>query len=316
MVNKKFCLIFVVILTLFLLSNPILAEESPLSTAEQAKEAISKGTPWTYKGQTLEQILNNPDIEKEIKRLAFEKAALDKNLTIPLIDLAIAKNVINATERKFYEEDKGLYGIIKLNAKYYLGVSNNFVTDKFDWALGFSELQEDDLETKSLFLFSANYWAKYGWQYLLIGFAVVFWMFLFYPFATLVDYRDQKVSLYQTISFFGQFGFFNTMWVSKSYFFTFKKIIIFPFPKNWRLYIPPVYAVLMGFPILNRLLQIVTLEFLGVHWIWRTLIIAVLISFAPFYLKKYGEYKRRKFEFKKALETEASKEAMKIRLNN
>jgi hypothetical protein len=331
MVNKKFFLIFFLILFLTF-AQTALAENTPQENNEEpsttsieetpsAKEEIKKATdtikqPWNYKNQTLEQILNNPNIKKEIKLIAFEKAALDKKLNETLIDLAIKQEVINKTEKNFYMNDLGLYSWTKLKTKYYWGTASVYLTNHFDWLLGFSEYRKgDDLETKSLTIFSWYYWKTYGWQYCLTALPFVFWMFLFYPFTKTFKRNDGSIITIYELNYVT--GFLQTIYdISKHYFFKFKKIRIIPFPTNWILYTPLIYAIAMGIPILNRTLQIITLEFLGVHWLWRSLILATMISFGPFFLKKYGEYRKRMKLEKDALEEQAAIEAMKIRINN
>ena len=78
---------------------------------------------------------------------------------------------------------------------------------------------------------------------------------------------------------------------------------------------PDSYIILGGIPFFNRVLQIITLEILGLHIIWRSLIIGSVLYFGPIYAKRYFKYKRRNRLYKQKLEKVAGEEISKAMSN-
>jgi hypothetical protein len=72
-----------------------------------------------------------------------------------------------------------------------------------------------------------------------------------------------------------------------------------------------IYSFLSLFPILNRILQILTLEAIGAGIFWRTLIVFLVLYFIPFIKPKYDEMKKRNQYYKEAQERIAGEEIMK-----
>jgi len=75
-----------------------------------------------------------------------------------------------------------------------------------------------------------------------------------------------------------------------------------------------IFPFLTGIPLLNRFLQIITLDLLGIHIIWRSLIIATALYFGPIYIKKFYGYQKRTKIYKDELEKAAAIELVKVRL--
>ena len=75
-----------------------------------------------------------------------------------------------------------------------------------------------------------------------------------------------------------------------------------------------LYPFLMLVPILKRILQIITLEFLGLHFFWRAFIIAAIFSFAPLFWARYRKYRLRTELYKDKLRKVAIEERDKALL--
>jgi len=75
-----------------------------------------------------------------------------------------------------------------------------------------------------------------------------------------------------------------------------------------------LYPFLMPVPIIKRILQIITLEFLGLHFFWRAFIIAAIFSFAPLFWGRYRKYREKTEVYKQALRDVAIEEKHKAEL--
>jgi len=150
---------------------------------------------------------------------------------------------------------------------------------------------------------------KYVWQEegflkrnLPMAFAILFWAMLFFPFtATAEARRDQSVYTFEYVD-----GFFQ------AYFDSFKRHFLYW--KNWRPWLPVFYMVLMIIPILNRTMQIVTFEFLGLHWVYRSLIVATAVSFMPTFWRAFIKMKKDRAKYEVELEHQAAIEMMRARM--
>ena len=63
-----------------------------------------------------------------------------------------------------------------------------------------------------------------------------------------------------------------------------------------------IIPLLMGIPIINRILQIITLEFLGIHWLWRSLLFSGILYFGPIFFQDYVKHRERRIKYKHKLE--------------
>ncbi|PIN93253.1 hypothetical protein COU54_03790 [Candidatus Pacearchaeota archaeon CG10_big_fil_rev_8_21_14_0_10_31_24] len=75
-----------------------------------------------------------------------------------------------------------------------------------------------------------------------------------------------------------------------------------------------IYVILEMVPILNRFIQIITFEFLGLNIILRSFILSAIIYYGLLYVKRYNDYKKRMKKYDSKLEEYALKEAAKIGL--
>jgi len=83
---------------------------------------------------------------------------------------------------------------------------------------------------------------------------------------------------------------------------------------NWRTWFVVIYFIGMGTPILNRVLQIITLEFLLAGSLWknnaiRVAIITVVLIFIPEMWRSYVKKRAKRYEYKVELERAAREEA-------
>ncbi|PIN89236.1 hypothetical protein COU57_06270 [Candidatus Pacearchaeota archaeon CG10_big_fil_rev_8_21_14_0_10_32_14] len=83
--------------------------------------------------------------------------------------------------------------------------------------------------------------------------------------------------------------------------------------KKWMIIITLllIYQILILIPFVNRIVQIITLEFTGIHWILISFILYFEISIVPRILSKYVEYKIRTRKYDQALKKVAGEEALR-----
>ncbi len=255
---------------------------------------------WKYQGQSLEEVFNNQSLSNAEKKFAIEKAVLDGDIAKDdlgkLLDIAVSKGLINAEDKKFYLEDKGLWGFIKLRGSYYYGVLNQF---------------SENFISKPLWSALS---VELTWGRALFFFAVLFWVILFSPISVWKTLNGKRVSLYETDKdIYPELGFFARLWqLYKSVFFNYWWVFFLVYAG---------YLVLFMMPISGRVMQIITLEFLFAlkdSTIWGPLIqsfvLGALISFVPYFMQNFFEYRKRTKAYKKKMEEIAAIEAMKISL--
>ncbi len=166
----------------------------------------------------------------------------------------------------------------------------NYTSDKFNFAYdNFLRLiGVRSFEGEGNVLWSSDFWKSTFWYYL---FTFSLFTFLFLFLFTFIYIKSMDTSP------------MGGTWV------TFQA---FTLPYNiFVIIILILYPFLMGIPLLNRFLQIITLEFLGVHWIWRSFIFASILFFSPKLWKEYLKYIRRKRTYKAKLEKVAGEEVSK-----
>lgn len=174
------------------------------------------------------------------------------------------------------ENSEGLFNFLKGLGDDFIVAPISFVVDKLGWVVG-----TNTFDGESNHVFSFEYWLGDAKEYFFFGIIVFLWM-----------------SIFQVFYAYGT-----------------KQRIKNPFVlKNWRLYIAFIYAFLMGIPVLNRILQFITLEFLGINWFLRSLFIAGIFSFAPYVIKEYSKYRLRMEKEDEALEEAAMDEVVKVHL--
>ena len=88
--------------------------------------------------------------------------------------------------------------------------------------------------------------------------------------------------------------------------------------KDINLYLPLIFALIYPFlaiiPIINRILYIITLEVLQLHWLWRSLILAAVLFYGPIFWERYSKYRKRKLLYDQKLEEIAAIEGAKAML--
>ena len=159
-------------------------------------------------------------------------------------------------------------------------------TDKIEWVVGSKNFEGDEINLSN----PLDYFFTDGWKYLLFGVAIAFWMILFKFFAP----RSESPS-YAEVGPLAKYF----IWVG--------------------LVLPIAYVILMGIPLLNRILQIITLEFLFVNkGLWgfliRSLVIGTVLYFSPVLLEAYFKSEKKKELYHRALRKVAGEELNKIHL--
>ena len=169
-----------------------------------------------------------------------------------------------------------------------LGEFGGYVGDKVERLIGVKNLQGESIN-----IFSGNFWKSQLWYYyftfslFLILFGIIFNIIFF---ISLIDKNDFINNFYDTLEW--------TNWNPLIYI--------------KRIWIPAlVYPILMGIPLIIRFLQIITLEILGIHWLWRSFIWAAILFFSPIMWEKYLDYRKRTRIYEEKLKKIAGEEAVK-----
>jgi|TARA_B100001971_G_scaffold189906_1_gene192266 hypothetical protein len=167
----------------------------------------------------------------------------------------------------------------------FFSTTFGFVGDKVMWIIGVKSFEGEGVVWFYGYFLSLEFWDN-----VLFAGIVSIWIFLFWFFLTLNFYRNSLEG----------YDFIN------------KKFSVF-LKRFLPLFIS--YIILGGIPFFNRVLQIITLEILGLHIIWRSLIIGSVLYFGPIYAKRYFKYKRRNRLYKQKLEKVAGEEISKAMSN-
>ncbi|MFH1425526.1 MAG: hypothetical protein ABIG28_02230 [archaeon] len=208
------------------------------------------------------------------------------------------KNLFNSTD------ETGVFFYIKNKTSYYWTNTFDFVNKKIGWVAGTRTFEGD-------------------WTYITLDFWInralfmlflFIWMGIFFAFTTpTIEYNGEKFTPYEYYSldehankksFLKTWSLIFSEGIHKKYFVKSIKIWV----------IISTYLIVSLIPYLMRILEIITLETLGVNIILRTLIVATVISYGPFYINKYGEYRKRQKIYEEELEKVAVEEAMKARM--
>lgn len=120
-----------------------------------------------------------------------------------------------------------------------------------------------------------------GFEYFSFWILVIIWIFIF---SLIYSYSKNDLKGYSKKDIKGE--------ISKIKYYIFLLII----------------PLLMGIPIINRILQIITLEFLGIHWFWRSLIFSGIIYGFPRFFQDYVKHRERRLKYKHKLEKIAGEE--------
>ncbi len=225
-----------------------------------------------------------------------------KNLTRDELEQALDKGLINEAQRKELIDEMVLYQYLKNKVLDYSDKGRAYFKSQLGW------VRVGERGTKWPFLRSIHF------EYL--PFIILLYLFLvaFYPFSiqvyikgknsgNKVSFMDmfkpeiERVSAYEYWRKAGATSSFDAFWYAlEKYFFSLSNLIIYTLAMV-------VLFILYGIPILNTFLKIITLEIIGVHFIWRALIIGVVISFFPVFLASWVEReKKRKVDKEKLLE--------------
>lgn len=277
---------------------------------------------------------DDPSILNKLKEFA-QKGGLSREKLESFFD----KGLINEAQRKELIDEMGLYQYLKNKALDYSDKGRDYLKSQLGW------VRVGERGTKWPML-SWQYWWESGKpkEYLLFGFLLSLSLVLFYPFSAQVYaenidnertkgekvyfmdmfnpeidkmsayeyYKKEKnnaFSAYKSALIYYLFPFFdNFIDAEKSVPHTFIVICIF-------LAITFGYPVLMGIPILNTFLKIITLEIIGLHFIWRALIISVVISFFPVFLANWVEREKKRKVYKEKLLEQYIVEKAKIEVS-
>ena len=127
------------------------------------------------------------------------------------------------------------------------------------------------------------------WRYLFIGFLTGFWMWLG------VFIKNMSGRFTRLIR---KKGFKEAREKAKGL--QKKEWLDFIAGDFWRIIIIGIgYAIIMQIPIINRFMQIITFELLGVNWFLRSIILAFYIGFGPAWIEQYARYRLRMKYYKK-----------------
>lgn len=162
---------------------------------------------------------------------------------------------------------------------------STFTSNKLGVLFGFRSFNKDNLSNNYFSGFS-EYMSSNFLYYLAFIVLVIFLMYIFH--------------LIEFISFLPK-DMVGIKGVTKD-FFKSNKIQIF---------ILILFLFFIGVPLINRILQIITLEVLGVGLFIRALIISSILYFLPEFAKRYAEYRKRNYEYKEKLGKIAGEEMLK-----
>ncbi|MEM3074385.1 MAG: hypothetical protein QW727_00355 [Candidatus Pacearchaeota archaeon] len=145
-------------------------------------------------------------------------------------------------------------------------------------------------------IWSLDFW-KYNFWYYFFTFSLP--TFLFFRFFHLFMEHNiiPWIKNFNIITWIKDFKLIT--WIKKTYYRVFVIIILI------------LYPFLMGIPLANRFLQIMTLEILGLHWFWRSFIFATILFFIPKMRDSYVEYVKIKRDYQDKLEKVAGEEIAK-----
>lgn len=303
---KKLWLILVLVLVLVLLFSlvGVLGQDNLGDTRGASDSDSSVNSPtggsngedgWTSAGiSEMRRVLNGVSEDgggsKEAARAMLNKNSLIRKLPESVLDLAVEKKVITEREKFVYLHNRGIFGFIVGNFEFV----QDFVGTKIGRAIGLNPLKVIS-PANSIF-----------------AFLFLVWLILFHPFTFIRKKGKMVWKYYYKVLGFSLFSGLLAMYFGgdKRYcgdyhFFRFS---------NWRLWIPFVYIISLFVPVLNRTVQIITLEFLPTSIIIRSFLIAFVVSLAPSFVQRFNEYRRRVYEEEAKLREETLHEISKLDL--
>lgn len=180
--------------------------------------------------------------------------------------------------------DAGLWGTIKDNMVRVFNAISTFA-DKY--IVG-PIIGTRTFGGKSIHIFSGNFWSERFFSYISLSVWIILWSVVFGFFQLrLGNAKSERNIVFK---------------------FTFGKWLKFT---KFALIFAVLYPILMGIPFINRILQIVTLEVLGVAVVWRAFIVSAVFIFGPLYFKRYIAYRVEIREYKEELQKVAGEEIIK-----
>ncbi len=182
--------------------------------------------------------------------------------------------------------DNGLWGIIKDNTVLVFSATSAFA-DKY--VIG-PIIGTRTFGGESIHIFSDYYWFEGFLHNAALSILVVLWTI---PLVILYAVNDKSGGVTRFSSWRLHAAFF--------YFRYCKSALIFAV----------LYPLLMGVLVINRILQILTLEVLGVAVVWRAFIVSAVLIFGPLYFKKYIAYRVEIREYQEELQKVAGEEIIK-----
>lgn len=193
---------------------------------------------------------------------------------------------------------------ISLNVKYGVAKVNDFTSDILARILGWRDL-------------FGNLKCENGWKYYIIGILVSFWVFIGFLFIGYSEWSMARDNGEEVTSLLDTFWWRFNHFLGRTNFLyevdnTNKKNSLDVLGGNWKrtIYLCLGYGFIMTFvPVINRLISIITLEFLMPNILIQSMIIAFEIGIIPALFQEYNHWKKYMKAYKKRF---AYKTAQKI----
>jgi len=241
---------------------------------------------------SLEGVLEDPNLGDDVKVGYYEQAVRAGTLTEEDLDEAVEAGLLTKSKKYDLLYGDGLWDVIKGKSYYFLDVASDVIYEPFARVIGVKTLSGEGNNVLTL-----NYWKDSGWKNALFGLWVAILTALFFTFANFNEFSTLP----------------NRSFLDKleDGLPSIKRRFIFDF-----IYFVLGFPIIMGIPIFNRILGILTLEFLGIHWVWRGLVVAGVLAFFGVFYKRYYEYRKRTFLYKQELEEATAIEGAKAMLKS
>lgn len=254
-------------------------EKILLDIEENGGAPVEVEEHWSYLNYTVEDFFSGK-ISDENKKVGFLKIAVE--------DEVITKEQLDeAEERGIITSDQKTDAIIGAEGLwYFVKVPVNYVGNKILWVVGARTFEGEGFRT---------------WSYILtrIGFifVVLVFMFLFYYIQI---HNTSNLNLRYLDTFYKRLRYFIRRHVIV------QEILLV------------IYFIFSLIPILNRIMQIITLEILfsGSPWSYvvRALIWAVILYYGPSLFVSYRKASEVNIAYRDSLKDEAAKEIAKVHL--
>lgn len=183
-----------------------------------------------------------------------------------------------------------LWGDIGTNAYTAYNATYSFLGLNFKKAVGARTFSGEGLNVASW-----DFWSGSFWYYLLtFSLPLIIFGWLFYIIFVISENLSNSNNPWESLNFFSIFNPWKVLSKIKAVWIV---ALFYPF--------------LMGIPLINRALQVITLEAIGLHWFWRAFVWAVILFFLPKLWEAYVRYRTRMRKYRTALEKVAGEENAK-----